>query len=144
MKTPREIILERHRAAEEKLNAISAEELASVSRASAEVQTRSNITALFHDVIEGFWHQAIWPWRRVWAGLAAIWIGILALHLASGELPHSSRAEMAETRNPQVLSALREQNKLMVQLLDPPAAPAPEPPNHSGPRSEQRRELFIA
>lgn len=144
MKTPREIILEKHRAAEEKLDAIRAEELASLARVSTPEPSRASIGTVFRSAFQGFWQQAFWPWHRAWAGMAAIWIGILALHLFSSEPTQSVRVEAAATRNPQVLSALREQNRLLVQLLEPGAAPSPKTPVHSGPRSEQRHELFIA
>ncbi|HWF20206.1 MAG TPA: hypothetical protein VG754_13135, partial [Verrucomicrobiae bacterium] len=141
MKTPREIIMERHRAAETKLDAIRKEELAALACASAITPKNSfNLSAAF----ERFWRESIWPWRRVWTGIAAVWLGILALNLAAGGTPQPGSSGMTATKNPEVVTALLEQKKLLAQLLEPVMTSTPPSSKPPGPRSEQRQELFIA
>lgn len=148
MKTPRQIILERHRPAETRLKDISEHELAALARESAmekpdATQARPQSSALLRQALAGFWREAVWPWHRVWAGLAAVWIAIMALSLAGGELPRVHGGEMKLTPNPQIIAELREQRKLLTQLLEPTEASAPAPSKASGPRGELRHELFI-
>ena len=138
MKTPREIILDRHRAAEEKLNAISAQDLAAYAQTSTIKEPDSSTGRL----AARFWHEAIWPWRRAWAGFAAVWLGIVALHFASGDSPSSTISEAARA-NPQVIVVLEQQKQLLAQLLGPVSAPK-ETRSQPAPRSESRHELFVA
>src|SRR5579884_1382057 len=120
MKTPREIILGRHRSAETKLGAIGPDKLAAIARESA--HAGENFSTRIGSVFDGFWRECILPWRRAWAGLAAVWIAIFALHLAARESLRPTGGELAATKNPQVLSALREQKQLLAQLLGPTAS----------------------
>ena len=81
MKTPRELILERHQSAEAKLKAIRAEDLAACAR-SARQRRAVNAQPTFEPCghrRDRLWQEALWPWRRVWIGVAAIWLVILAL-----------------------------------------------------------------
>jgi hypothetical protein len=143
MKTPREILLERHQRAKTKLDGIDPEKLAALARESTNVREKIAFSARIQSAFEGFWTECVLPWRRAWAGIAAVWIAIFALHLAARGSSSSTGNEMAATKNPQVLSALREQKQMLAQLLGPVATSTPAPTKNSGPRSEQRRELFI-
>jgi hypothetical protein len=144
MKTPREIIMERHRAAETKLDAIRKEELAALACASATTPNTPKNSFWLSSIVERFWRESIWPWRRVWTGIAAVWLGILALNLAAGGTPQPGSGDMTATKNPEVVTALLEQKKLLAQLLEPVMTLTPASSKPAGPRSEQRQELFIA
>lgn len=143
MKTPREIILERHRNAETKLDRIAPNKLAAIARESTNAKVTEGFSAHVRFVFEGFWTECVLPWRRVWAGMAAVWVAIFALHIATRGTSGSTGGEMAATKNPLVLSALREQKQMLAQLLGPSETSTAVPPKNSGPRSEQRRELVI-
>lgn len=143
MKTLREIILERHRAVETKFEGIGPEKLAAIARESSDVRKREGFSARIRSAVDGLWTECFLPWRRVWAGIAAVWIAIFALHIAARGKASPGSGEMAATKNPQVLSALREQKQMLAQLLGPTVTSTAEPPKNSGPRSEQRCELFI-
>ncbi len=143
MKTPREILLERHRNAETKLDAIRKEALAEFAATPAtESAERFSISC----AARGLWSELIQPYRRIWAGLAAVWVVILALNLAAGG--GDSGPKMAQTKmtppTPEVAEALREQKQLMAELLGQntplPAEPQPKIP---GRRGELRREETI-
>lgn len=165
MKTPREIILERHRAAAAKLEAIRPEQLAAMAKSPQGFGVQQSCTALTESPQNlkpdsfsrrattflsslrafpiNFWHQSILPWRHVWAGMAAVWLGILTLNLVAGGSPRSASAQTARA-NPQVMAALHEQKDLLTQLLGPVVESSASHPKIPGPRSEQRHELFIA
>jgi len=136
MKTPREIILERHQSAEAKLAEIRQEDLAASVRQSPNGCPEETVAAM---VVLKFWRESIWPFRRGWLGLTAVWIVIAAANFNTRET-RSTRA--ATQPNQAVLAALQDQRRLMVQLLEsavPTPASSPKPP---GPRSEREPERF--
>jgi hypothetical protein len=69
---------------------------------------REELTALF------------WPHPKAWAGLATVWVGIMALHLFTGtEASRTVRVSMQPS--PQVLVQLREQRRMFAELAGNPA-----------------------
>jgi hypothetical protein len=137
MKTPREILLNRHRAAQPKLDAIRKHVLAEHAPARG-ASPPVNLTSLARQ----FWAEVIWPARRVWLGFAAAWLVIAALNLASREtrLPTASNASAPA---PEALLALREQRKLLSQLLEPGAAPSAAPAAGRLPRSQNLSNFVL-
>ncbi len=144
MKTPRELILQRHQSAEPKLKAIRGEDLAACTRATA-TQASRQPEPLFSltFVAMKFWQESIRPWRRIWAGMAAIWLVLLALNLATHETPKLARHKTAPP-DPELLAALREQERWMRQWIEPIAPPPALPPKIPGPRSERRHTIVLA
>jgi hypothetical protein len=128
MKTPRELILERHQAAEARLEAIRAEDLAAEARG----QRRPSLS--FTMIAQRLWLEALWPWRRVWVGVGAAWLVILTLDLATADTP---RVATARTSRPdaQVQAVLQQQEQLLTQLLGVETPPPPSHPTRPGPRS---------
>ncbi|MEK7677460.1 MAG: hypothetical protein AAB676_16660, partial [Verrucomicrobiota bacterium] len=90
-----------------------------------------------------FWQESLWPWRRTWLGLAAIWLVLLALNLATNERPKVASHKMPPP-DPELMAALREQRRLMLQALEPIAPPPALHPKIPGPRSEQRQTMILA
>src|SRR6267154_2644779 len=131
MKTPREILFERHRQARPGLDAVRQKALAGVL--AAQDAGRAHPEAILKKV----WLELIWPSRRAWAGMAALWLAVLAANL---EMKASSTTvptvRSAHTR--ELAQAFKEQQRLLAELLlpvsPPPAAPARSNP---GPRSER-------
>jgi hypothetical protein len=72
-----------------------------------------------------------WPWRRVWAGVAAAWLVILAGNLL---LPDPSPAITAKSAAPsqEAIASFRDQQKILAELL----------PEHSAPRDAERQKIF--
>ena len=128
MKTPRELILERHQAAEAKLEAIRAADLAAEAR--GQRQPSLSLAA----IARKFWLEALWPWRRVWIGLAASWLFILGLNLATGDIPRTASAKPPRP-GPEVLAVLQQQEQLLTQLLGRGTQPHASRPRAPGPRS---------
>lgn len=85
------------------------------------------------------------PYPRAWAGLAALWVVILALQLASRD---STEVMVRKTPppSPEMLMVLRQQKLLLAELVErtePRAIDRPKavPPR---PRSDRYRETFTA
>jgi hypothetical protein len=74
MKKPREILLARHQGMLPKLDAI---------RRAA----RAEVTAPHQSLWREFLLEWILPYRPLWAGLAAVWVAVLALRLATSAAP---------------------------------------------------------
>jgi hypothetical protein len=170
MKTPRDLILEKHRHAEAKLAAIRPEDLAAATRSVAPVERPEAQPLLplrslrgrgegwgevrvrflgrgdrinLYSVAQNFWHESILPWRRVWAGMATVWLGIFVLNVASHGAPQTTVAKASPADSRVVLAAWRERRQVLAQLLGPasPAAEAVRP--IPGPRSSLRVELMV-
>jgi hypothetical protein len=143
MRTPREILLHRHRAAEPKLEAISRAALAQLNAKQMPRQPPALVSWML--CLAGtFWREAIWPARRAWAGLAAAWLLILAanldfrlgapltpLHLSPGS------AGLALT--------IREQEQLITELTEAPQPEKSQPRTSPKPqpRSQRRGALLV-
>ena len=84
MKTPREILFARHQAAAPKLDAIRREVVARIvprcnRREAVRKFTFAATVAMFN---RDSGSELIWPCRRIWAGLAAVWILIFAFNFS--------------------------------------------------------------
>jgi len=137
MKTLREILLERHTAAEPALDDVRRKSLASLS---SPYPISQNWAV---SVMVAVWNELILPCRRVWSGLAAVWLVIVGLHLATGSKPKMTVAE-SEPLDRATIMVLREQRQIMAQMLEtaPPAAAARPPA--PGPRGDVRRPVAMA
>lgn len=140
MKTPREVILQRHQSAETKLAALRPEQLAALAKPADDADRVPG----FGSMLKTFWRESIWPWRRVWAGLGAVWLAIVGVNFSTNSPASTARIEMTKKSEAQVQTVLLEQRKLLAQLLGPVAPADAVPSKQPGPRSEQRREIFIA
>ena len=150
MKTPREILLARHRGAESKLDDIRNKALAELARGSAasfgaSAPGRTGSTKP-QPWLARLWQELVWPHRRAWVGMATVWFLLALLNL--GDAPGSSRAVTARRLpSAQAMLLLAEQQRVLAELLQtapaPPAEPAkptPAPP----PRSERRTTIRMA
>jgi len=146
MKTPREILLERHRETQSKLDIIRETTVAAVcdrrSVAASNLVRRSRTAAAM--ILPPIWRELIAPARRIWVGLAAVWLLILAANLNF----HTNAPRMIVTTPPRsadLIMALREQKQMLVELTGRPEAKAAEPPKTfvPQPRSDRRAEFFM-
>ena len=145
MKTPREILLDRHRNAQPKLDAIRREVLAEFVQTKPAIEKPRPAPAFsFSSLASKLWSELILPCRHIWAGLAAVWMLIVALHLAAGsdQAPGITVNQVSKP-GPEIVAAMRERRELMAQLLDPftslPAARSKVP----GPRGSAHFSLII-
>jgi hypothetical protein len=114
MKTPREILLERHRAAASKLNAIRREVVAELNHQGTKTQSQAfNLASWCLGGPEKLWLELIWPCRRIWTGLVAIWVLLFIFNFSQRD---RSSIVTATTSVPAMMS-FGEQQKLLNELL---------------------------
>lgn len=132
MKTPREVLLGRHQGANARLDQVRHVVVAELTTHPAHESELPFVLKL--------WRELIWPCHRTWAGLAAVWVAILAFNLSHSERGHIVTAK-STTPPGEVRLALQEQRRVLDELIEPtqPSQPV-EPPRrpNTQPRSERR------
>ena len=132
MKTPREILLERHQAIEPRLDALRREVL---------VNQWEPVTT---HLLTRFWQELFWSCRRTWISLAVVWVALLLINLSQRE-PASSRGRQSPP-SPMTMMAFRDQEALLQELLadrTPPVEAVPTRPFEPKPRSEIARTTAV-
>ena len=134
MKTPREILLQRRRASESKLDEIRKKVLTQELRADRG-EARSGWNA-----IVAFWREVIWRSRLAWIGMAALWV---ALWMVNRQMDLGSTTVVGAHSRPtaEAVRAFEEQQRLLAELLQPVAPAAPAEP--ARPRAQPRSELRV-
>jgi hypothetical protein len=139
MKTPREILFERHEAAEAKLDRIRRRVVASLS-ASPEVGLERPCPLLW---LERLWQELVLPCRAAWLSVGAAWVLILVLHLANAGMP--TPPHRVATRPTGALRAqLKQQWLLRTELLGDSAPESAQTGTGGGPRSSGEPNLETA
>lgn len=140
MKTPRNILFSRHQAAASKLDIIRRSVVGQLNNQGTKEPSfpASFVSWLLH-CPNKLWQELVWPSRRIWAGLAAIWIGILIVNISQRE--HSPTMAMKSEPSPQMILSFRQQEKLLAELIGPNEPVVAEPPKVVGPRP--RSELCL-
>ena len=133
MKTSREILLARHRAVEPKLDALRRE----VVDAAADVNRRKQpvreltFAATLANAIRLSFLELIWPCRRTWAALTAVWIALFIFNVSQRD-----KAELAARKlpppSPEAILAWRQQERLLAELIGP-----------SAPGDVEQRKIFL-
>ena len=143
MKTPREILLERHQAAAPKLDAIRQSVVAEELNNQA-AKTQSGLAFFASSCLccsNTLWRNLIWPSRRIWAGLAAIWILIFVANISMRD--HSQITMAKSSPTPEMIMAWRQQERLLTELIGPTEARAAVPPRTILPQPSSQRRLEI-
>jgi hypothetical protein len=145
MKTPREILAERHRSMDAKLDLLRQEVVAEYVVAPDLATKRGRAPGFNAAAIAiKLWRELVLPCRRLWLGLGAAWLVIVTAHLAVSDAGNSR--EMAATKqvqsSPAIMAAIKEQKIWMIQMLEP-ATPPTASVIVPGPRSERRIELVM-
>lgn len=137
MKTPREILLARHRAAEPKLDVLRRAALGDLRQRETRLVPRTNFFTQLAEFLR-------LP-RPALAGLALAWLVIVLLNVASPEVASVSSAAPAQMvqRPAATREELREQKRLFTELVGgglPHDTEAPRP----APRPRSERNTLIA
>jgi hypothetical protein len=132
MKTPREILFEKHRSAEPKLDTVRRQALNIVANEKQHARRKRKIFN-WPAIPSLFWRELILPYRRIWAGIAAAWILIFALNLASRD-NSPTVVGVSPPPSPEMLIALENQKRLFAEMLvDSPKANDTDRPKPSRP-----------
>lgn len=141
MKTPREILLERHQAAAPKLDSIRGEMVAKIDHQGTKTQSgRVNLVAWWLGGLRTLWRELIFPSRCIWAGLAGAWLLLLAVNLS---LRDHAEAPIAKASVPAEMMTFQQQQELLAQLIGPDEPIVAEPQKKYVPRPSSRRSLEI-
>jgi len=143
MKTPREILLAQHRAAESRLDKIRGELVAELNHKGTKV--RSPISSFVSWCLGGssaVWRELIFPSRRIWASLAAVWILILAVNFAQRDHSPVVMAKTAPTQ--EMILSFRQQEKLLGELIGQSEPRIAEPPKIFLPAPRSERIKIVA
>lgn len=120
------------------------EVLAKARKSAASVQTAHTPRPGLFQLVQTLFSR---PQRVAWAGLAAAWVVIVTLNLATGETskPTSMTGASAPT-TPETLQALKQQRLLYAELVGRPEQQPMErfKINVPGPRSQLREETATA
>jgi len=132
MKTPRDILLARHQAAAPKLDDIRCEVVRQLNNKETKEQSQAPFfVAWLLGCLDKIWQELFLPSRRVWSGLAAVWLLILAVNIAQHEPSPAGKMTAAPA-----MMSFREQQRWMNELFadrtppveaEPPKTFAPKP-----------------
>ena len=120
MKHPRDVILDRHRHAEPRLNAVRSAVLSQLQsqHANPDSPAEENRGFVLAQVATAFWRELILPCRRTWIGLAAIWVFLAVVNF---QIRPPQQAQLASVSvnalTPEIRAQLILQNELRVSLL---------------------------
>ena len=145
MKTPREFLLARHRSANAKLDRVRTNALSTTLSREPRTACQAGQAErpLFVRAALRVWHELIWPCRRIWAGLAAAWAAILGVNTSLSDPVRVAAANPPPS--PQMLLVLREQRRVLTELIQTTATEPAEPPRPGlRPRTERRPQEHMA
>ena len=116
MKTPREILFSRHQAAVPKLDAVRHSVVAELN--SKDAKTQSLLSRFASSCLccsNIFWQELIWPCRRIWIGLAAVWVLLAIVNFSQRD---GSQVHLAKSSTPAAMTmTFRDQQKLLNELF---------------------------
>ncbi len=146
MKTPREVLLGRHRAVEPRLDQIRRRVVAGIARPKTAPAWESPMHDLPWPVAALLrpWRELVFANRVIWASLAAVWVVILALNLATREAEQPAEMRFSPPSPSQMLLALKQKQMLLTELagMSEPAAGGRPEAILPRPRSERRTETL--
>jgi hypothetical protein len=86
----------------------------------------------------------LWPHPRAWAGLAAAWVVIFAVNVASRDGSATTTVGRVTPPPPQVLELLKQQTQLLAELVGPLEETGADRPKPFAPQPRsQRRDEFL-
>jgi len=123
MKTPREILLARHRAAGPKLDALRREVVVGLNRQDAkEPSFPAFLVAWFLGGSNKLWRELVWPCRRTWSALAAVWVLLALINFSQRDNSSPALAKSAPSAG--MLLTFRDQQKILNELFADRTVPA--------------------
>lgn len=111
MKSPRDLLLSRHQAAQPELDRLRRAVVARAWKPQV-----PGLKGSWSEWAVDFFREALWPWRRAWFGLATVWVVILALPSTAERSPHHGQFEPVRL-SPAALAELKAQHRWRDELL---------------------------
>ena len=98
-------------------------------------------TVTLANVVRLSFLELIWPCRRIWGGLAAVWIVILVFNFSQRD---PSELMARKTPSPEMVMTFRQQERLLAELIgqNEPHIAVPPKPISPRPSSERRFETL--
>jgi hypothetical protein len=134
MKTPRELLFARHQSAAPKLDAIRQQVVEQRCHDAGREASEPSVS-----FIAKAWMELIWPCRRIWTGLAIVWVLLAVVNISQRDPSQPVLAKNTSTREMVVM--FRDQQKMLNELLADRALPpeaerprtfAPKPRTETG------------
>jgi len=145
MITPREILLARHQAVAPKLDAIRREVVAKLNNEETKEQRFSApFVAGWFRGSQVLWRELVFPSRRIWTGLAAVWLLIFAVNFSQRDAVSSVTGK--PVRSQAVMMSWQVQQRWMNELLADRAMPteAEQPKTFSPKPRTEETEMMAA
>lgn len=141
MKTPRQMLFDRHSPADRELERIQTRVLARglqrpAQTAFAQADGRDGHQAIIF--YRKLWFEVILPARRIWAGFAAVWLVMVVANLADAD--HASARMRSKPVPASVMIAWQEEQKLVAELFNPPPLRAVDRPKPDAPQPRSDRQ----
>jgi hypothetical protein len=146
MKTPRDILFARHQNAAPKLDAIRHEAVARLNHQDTKAQSwTENLVSWCLGASNKLWLELIWPCRRIWTGLAAVWILIFIVNFSQHD-KSEMMARKSPPPSPEMILTFRQQEILLAELIGQNEPQVAGRPKIFSPRpsSERRFETLTA
>jgi anti-sigma factor RsiW len=91
-----------------------------------------------------WWRELFWPSPRAWAGLAALWVAMLAVTLLTREPAALTEARRAASPSPQLKQILKQQRQMLAELggVADPAGAERDRSIVPQPRSQRQTQLI--
>jgi hypothetical protein len=139
MKTPRELLFASHQTAMPKLDAICREVVATECGS-----IRRETAGASAGFLAKLWLELVCPCRRLWTGLAAVWILVIIVNISQRDDPQTIIAESHRTAGMMLLVRNQEQllNESLSDRTQPPEADRPRS-YAPKPRSEASRAASV-
>jgi len=132
MKTPRDILLARHQAVLPKLDALRQQAVTAAGAPSARFGWVAGWVMVLRGLEVG-WREVIFPSRRIWAGLAAVWVGLLVFNV-SERAPQSAVAARQPSSSAMLMTWRDQKNMLNEVFAEPVPVPVADRPRTFTPR----------
>jgi hypothetical protein len=131
VKTPRDVLFASHQAAVPKLDVIRHEVVRELNNKGTKEQSwHVSFVSSLLCCSNQLWRELVWPCRRIWTGLAAVWILIFIVNVSQRD---DSQIVFAKSTPPaDVMMTFRDQQKLLDELLA----------DHSLPMDVERPRIF--
>ncbi|HTV63474.1 MAG TPA: hypothetical protein VMH30_12985 [Verrucomicrobiae bacterium] len=123
------------------LRQVPAEWRSGILAGAAAAAPRAVSSPSFLSILNSRLSTVLWPCPQAWAGLAAIWIFIFVANFSMRD-DKSAVAEKSPPPSPQMLAELRQQRRMMAELIGSGQTNDAEPPKLMPSPRSQRMEFL--